>query len=86
MTHEEWIAPELCFLSYVLAPEEGAQPLYIVLNAGPDAIAFTLPHLAWRSWLPLLDTADSLDQGPEVQAGGQAQVSARSVIAFAGIA
>ena len=86
MTHEEWIAPELCFLSYVLAPEQGAQPLYIVLNAGPDAIAFTLPHLAWRSWLPLLNTAGSLEEGREVQAGGQAQVSARSVIAFAGIA
>jgi glycogen operon protein len=86
MTHEDWIAPELCFLSYVLAPEGGGQPLYVVLNAGPEGISLTLPQVKWRSWRLLLNTAGSLREGAEVQAGAQAQVSARSVLAFAGVA
>ena len=85
MTHEDWISPEICFLSYLLAGEDG-EPLYIVLNAGPEPIDFTLPAFGGRRWRTLLNTAAVSMQQPEAAAGSCSQAEARSVLVFAGIA
>ena len=46
MTEQDWNFPEGRFLSYLLgSPEQGEPPLYIVLNAAPETIEFTLPTL-----------------------------------------
>jgi glycogen operon protein len=86
MTHEEWIAPELCFLSYLLAAEEKADPLYIVLNAGSEPITFTLPIQHKGRWRPLLNTAALAEQHSDIDAGGPGHAEAGSVLVFAGIA
>src|SRR6185503_10512255 len=44
MKEGDWNFPEGRFLAYVLAPmEQGQAPIFIVLNAAPEEIAFTLP-------------------------------------------
>jgi isoamylase len=86
MTHEEWIAPELCFLSYLLAAEDDAEALYIVLNAGSEPITFTLPVLNGGRWRPLLNTAALAEQQLDIDAGSNGHAEAGSVLVFAGIA
>ena len=45
--------------SYVLGPVGEAPTLYIALNAAPEPIEFSLPHLPGHSaWKLLLNTAD----------------------------
>ena len=40
MTEQDWNFPEGRFLAYVLGPDEqGQAPIFIVLNAAPEAIA-----------------------------------------------
>ena len=50
MTEEDWNFPEGRFLAYVLGPSgDGQQPIFIVLNAAPEEIAFNLPKLPeWK--------------------------------------
>ena len=44
MTEQDWSFPNGRFLSYVLsADESGRPPVFLVLNAAPEAIEFTLP-------------------------------------------
>ena len=44
MTDQDWSFPNGRFLSYVLSADESSRPLvYLVLNAAPEAIEFTLP-------------------------------------------
>jgi isoamylase len=87
MTQADWNFPEGRFLSYVLGPaERGQSPLYIVLNAAPQAIDFTLPSVPEaRRWNALLNTAATPDKR-ELASGTKLQAPARSVLVFSGAA
>jgi isoamylase len=86
MTEQDWNFPEGRFLSYVLGPLEQADaPLYVVLNATPETIEFTLPMLPQYSrWTACLDTAPEPRLGVELSAGAKAQARPRSMLVFAG--
>ena len=61
MKEQDWNFPEGRFLAYVLGPaDHGQPPIFIVLNAAPEAITFKLPKLPeYKSWQQLLNTADA---------------------------
>ncbi len=69
MTEQDWNFPDGRFLSYVLGPWRKAQsPLYVVLNAAPDAIDFKLPMLPeYSHWTVVLNTADALANDPGIR-------------------
>jgi isoamylase len=86
MTDEDWKFPNGQFLSYVLAAEEGegeGAPLYLVLNAAHEAIAFTLPVVAgWGQWEQILDTASENPPSGQYPAGARLAAPGRSVLVF----
>ena len=84
MTEQDWNFPEGRFLSYVLGPVEKADaPLYVVLNAAPQTIEFTLPTLApYSRWTPCLETSSQL--GGELTSGAKAHAPPRSILVFSG--
>ncbi|MCO5130833.1 MAG: glycogen debranching protein GlgX [Xanthobacteraceae bacterium] len=86
MTPEDWNFPESRFLAYVLGPvENDAAPIFIVLNAAPDDIAFHLPRLPeYRTWRQLLNTAEETPGAAELPSGTETRAPARAVLAFAG--
>ena len=86
MTEQDWNFPDGRFLSYVLGPlRPGQSPLYIVLNAAPEAIDFTLPILPdYKVWTALLNTAVEPQVRQEHASGSKSQAPARSVLAFSG--
>ena len=88
MTEEDWNFPEGRFLSYVLGPtEHGQQPIFIVLNAAPEAIEFTLPKMPeYKSWQQLLNTADVKQEVADFASGSETTAPPRSVLVFAGSA
>ncbi len=88
MAEDDWKFPEGRFLSYVLNSAEGGEaPLYIVLNAAPEAIAFTLPGLPeYGQWSMLLETAPSPRTGKQFASGTTMEAPPRSVLVFAGTA
>jgi glycogen operon protein len=88
MKEADWQFPEGRFLAYVLGPtEHGGSPIFIVLNAAPEEIAFKLPKMAeYKSWQQLLDTADVKQTVKEFASGSEAKAPPRSVLAFAGSA
>jgi glycogen operon protein len=88
MTQEDWNFPEGRFLAYVLGPSgDGQQPIFIVLNAAPEEIAFTLPKMPeYKSWQQLLNTADVKQEVADFASGSEIKASPRSVLAFAGSA
>jgi glycogen operon protein len=88
MTEQDWNFPESRFLSYVLGPlEKGQSPIYIVLNAAPEAIDFVLPTVPDCSrWTALLNTATATQEQQEFNPGAKAQAPARSVLVFSGAA
>jgi glycogen operon protein len=88
MKQEDWNFPEGRFLAYVLGPTEpGGEPIFIVLNAAPEQIAFKLPKLAeYKSWQQLLNTADVKQEVRNFASGSEAKAASRSVLAFAGSA
>ncbi len=88
MTEQDWNFPEGRFLSYVLGPlEESNPPLFIVLNAAPEAIEFTLPKLPeYKEWTRLLDTTKAQQEGISYPSGATAEAPARSLLAFMGAA
>jgi glycogen operon protein len=75
-------------LSYVLAPLQAGEPaLYIVLNAVPEAIEFSLPKQpGYRRWNRGLETTTSARVDEEFVSGAPLQAWPRSVLAFAGTA
>jgi isoamylase len=87
MTEPDWNFPEGRFLSYALGPlEPGRPPLYVVLNAAPEAIDFILPSVRdGRRWKALLNTAAVADK-QELAGGTRLQAPARSVLVFSGAA
>jgi glycogen operon protein len=88
MTDEDWKFPEGRFLAYVLGPlEEGQAPLFIVLNAAPEAIAFTLPKLPeYKTWQQVVNTSESKQTAVNLASGSETQAPPRSVLAFTGSA
>jgi glycogen operon protein len=88
MKEQDWNFPEGRFLAYVLGPiERGQAPIFIVLNAAPEAIAFKLPKLPeYKSWQQLLNTADVKETAAEFASGSEAKAPPRSVLVFAGSA
>ena len=86
MTPEDWNFSESRFLAYMLGPvERGAAPIFIVLNAAADDIAFHLPKLSeYKIWRQILNTADDAHSPTEFASGSETSAAARSVLAFAG--
>ena len=62
MTEADWKFPEGRFLAYVLGPmEQGQAPIFIVLNAAPEEIAFKLPEMPeYKSWQQVLNTTEDV--------------------------
>ena len=88
MTEQDWNFPEGRFLAYVLGPmEQGQAPIFIVLNAAPEEIAFRLPRITeYRNWRQVLNTAVNKQTPGDFAAGIDAKAPPRSVLAFAGSA
>jgi len=86
MTEQDWNFPEGRFLSYVLGPVKATEaPLYIVLNAVPETIEFTLPILPkYNRWTVLLETAPKPRLGEQLPSGTKLQARPRSILAFSG--
>jgi glycogen operon protein len=86
MKEQDWNFPEGHFLSYVLGPvEQGEAPLYVVLNAAPQTIEFTLPNLPpYNSWTALLETAPESRLGAKLASGTKLQARPRSILVFSG--
>ena len=67
--------------------EQGQAPIFIVLNAAPEAIAFKLPKMPeYKSWQQVLNTADVKQTVADFASGADAKAPPRSVLAFAGSA
>jgi glycogen operon protein len=88
MKEEDWNFPESRFLSYVLGPAQpGQAPIFIVLNAAPEPIAFKLPKMPeYANWRQILNTAEGEQKPADFAAGADAEARPRSVLAFAGSA
>ena len=88
MTEEDWKFPEGRFLAYVLGPAGKEQgPIFIVLNAAPEEIAFRMPKMSeYKSWRQVLNTTEATQTGADFASGADTKAPSRSVLAFAGIA
>jgi len=88
MKVQDWNFPNGQFLAYVLGPAEpGQAPIFIVLNAAAEAIAFKLPKMPeYKSWQQVLNTADSEQAAADFASGADAKAPPRAVLAFAGSA
>jgi len=88
MKQQDWNFPEGRFLAYVLGPvERGQAPVFIVLNAAPEAIAFHLPKMPeYKNWQQLLNTADVGQNAFDFASGSEATAPPRSVLVFSGSA
>jgi isoamylase len=86
MKEQDWNFPEGRFLAYVLGPtEEGQAPIFIVLNAAPEAIAFKLPKMPeYKDWEQVLNTADCEQTSVSFASGADVEAPPRSVLVFAG--
>jgi isoamylase len=86
MMDQDWSFPDGRFLSYVLSGSgDNTNPIFIVLNAAPDGIAFKLPTLPeYKSWRQLLNTADDKLSIAILSGGSDLKAPPRSVLAFAG--
>jgi isoamylase len=85
MEESDWNFPDGRFLSYVLAPPPGGEPLLIVLNGADHAVTLTFapwPGVAY--WHCVLDTADGENPPGPFAPGASANAEARAVLAFAG--
>jgi glycogen operon protein len=88
MQEADWKFPDGRFLAYVLYPMEQAQaPIFIVLNAAPEEIAFKLPKTSeYRSWQQVLNTTEIKQENAAFASGADTKAPPRSVLAFAGAA
>ena len=86
MKEMDWNFPEGRYLAYVLGPRQpGQAPIFIVLNAAPEAITFKLPKLPeYRIWQQVLNTIDDKQMTPSFASGTETTAPPRSVLAFAG--
>ena len=88
MKESDWKFPEGRFLAYVLGPvERGQAPIFIVLNAAPEEIAFKFPEIAeYKNWQQVLNTAEDVQAAANFAVGAETKAPSRSVLAFAGAA
>jgi glycogen operon protein len=88
MKEEDWNFPEGRFLSYVIGPAEpGGAPIFIVLNAAPEEIAFHLPKMQeYGSWRQVLNTVELAQTSAEFASGAETKAPPRTVLAFSGSA
>jgi len=86
MKESDWKFPDGRFLAYVLGPmEPGQPPIFIVLNAAPEEIGFTMPKMPeYKNWQQVLNTTEVNQAGADLAAGAQTRAPPRSVLAFAG--
>jgi glycogen operon protein len=86
MAEQDWHFPQGRFLSYVLGPlRQRESPLYLVFNAAPETIEFTLPVLPeYTRWSMLLETAPESRAGGEFTSGSKLEARPRSILAFSG--
>jgi glycogen operon protein len=86
MSEEDWRFPNGHFLSYVLAPtDRGQLPLFLVLNAAPHAIDFTLPSVPeCAAWTRALDTTSATLPRRAIAAGTRQTAPEQSVLVFSG--
>ena len=67
--------------------EQGQAPIFIVLNAAPEEIAFKLPKMTeYKNWHQVLNTADDKQAAADLASGADTKAPPRSVLAFAGSA
>ena len=78
MKEADWNFPEGRFLAYVLGPmEQGQAPIFIVLNAAPEEIAFKLPKMAeYKNWQQVLNTTEAVQSAPRLRLGRRDQSAA----------
>jgi isoamylase len=88
MKESDWKFPDGRFLAYVLGPvEPGQPPIFIVLNAAPEEIGFTMPKMPdYKSWQQVLNTTEAQQISVDLAAGAATKAPPRSVLAFAGSA
>ena len=87
MTEADWTFPDGRFLAYVLGPVEQEQaPIFIVLNAAPEEIAFTLPKMSeYKTWQQVLNTTEAKQSSADFAPGAALKAPPRSVLAYAGL-
>jgi glycogen operon protein len=87
MTNTDWTFPDGRFLAYVLGPVEQEQaPIFIVLNAAPEEIAFTLPKMTeYKTWQQVLNTTEAKQTAADFPPGTGLKAPPRSVLAYAGL-
>ncbi len=67
--------------------EPGQPPIFIVLNAAPEEIAFKLPEMPeYQSWQQVLNTTEAEQKPTGYASGAETSAPPRSVLAFAGTA
>jgi glycogen operon protein len=88
MKESDWTFPDGRFLAYVLGPmEQGQAPIFVVLNAAPEEIAFKFPTMSdYKNWQQVLDTTKIEQKTADFAAGSDSKAPPRSVLAFAGAA
>ena len=88
MSEEDWNFPEGRYLAYVLSPVgDNGSPIFVVLNASPENIQFTLPKIPeYKIWKRVLSTAEAEQVETSHASGDRAEAPGRSVLAFAGSA
>src|SRR3954468_10945168 len=86
MKESDWNFPEGRFLAYVLGPmEQGQAPIFIVLNAAPEEIAFKMPEMPeYNNWQQVLNTTENVQADAAFTSGAETKAPPRSVLAFAG--
>ncbi len=72
----------------MLSPiEAGQRAIFIVLNAAPEPIKYTLPKIPeYGRWQQLLNTADVKQTAAEFHSGNETTAPPRSVLVFSGSA
>jgi glycogen operon protein len=67
--------------------EQGQAPIFIVLNAAPEEIAFTVPRMTeYKNWQQVLNTTEAVQSFTGFASGAETKAPPRSVLAFAGTA
>ena len=67
--------------------EQGQAPIFIVLNAAPEEIAFKLPQMPeYKNWQQVLNTTEAGADATGFASGAETRAPPRSVLAFAGTA
>lgn len=88
MKEQDWSFPEGRFLAYVLGPTISKRaPIFIVLNAAPEEIAFKMPKMPeYRTWTQILDTTRETPAAAPLGAGSDTKAPPRAVLAYSGAA